>query len=111
MSKLCSSANSQEFPRVLVDFIGSELTALKVNKKLRIQAMLQSEEIMVKFKEHSTTDNITVTVKKSFGDPFIEIRMGGEFFDVKELVMNMCTTMQKNKPEQLNVLASRVGLL
>lgn len=76
MSKLSSNANSPEFPRILVDFIGSELTSLKVDKKLRIQAMLQSEEIMVKFKEHSTTDNITVTVKKSFGDPFIEIRMG-----------------------------------
>ncbi len=86
MSKLRVNIKNVEFPSDVVLFIEKELKALKVDKRLRLQAMLHAEEILVKLKEHATSDNIVVAVKKRMGDPHIEICMPGDEFDEKELV-------------------------
>ena len=86
MAKLKVNITNIKFPSDVIIFIEKELKALKVDKRLRIQAMLHSEEILMKFKEHATSDIICVIVRKHLGDPFIEISMPGEEFDEKELV-------------------------
>lgn len=86
MATMKYSFSSTEFPGELVIFIEKELTALKVDKKLRIQAMLLSEEVLVKLREHATSDDVKVEVRKRLGDLYIEISAPGEEFDVKEIV-------------------------
>ena len=86
MATMKYSFSSTEFPSELVIFIEKELNALKVDKKLRIQAMLLSEEVLVKLGEHATSDDVKVEVRKRLGDLYIEISAPGEEFDVKEFV-------------------------
>ena len=86
MSTMKTDISLKDYPSNLVSFIEKELSSMKVDKRLKIQAMLHSEEVLVKLKEYGTAQDVTVNVRKHLGNPYIDISMPGEEFDEKELV-------------------------
>lgn len=86
MSTMKTDISLKDYPSNLVSFIEKDLSSMKVDKRLKIQAMLLSEEVLVKLKEYGTAQDVTVNVRKHLGNPYIDISMPGEEFDEKELV-------------------------
>ncbi len=86
MSTIVMDLEQLEAISDLMKSIENNLSAYNINNKLRIQTLLQAEEVLVLLKEHATDTKTKVTIKKSLGVPTIEIRMPGNEFDGNKLV-------------------------
>ena len=78
--------DAPDFIAQATEFVRNTLVEFRVDKKLRIQAMLLAEEVLVRMHEHlQEGELVTVRIIKKPGQPIIEIHSKGEEFDVGEL--------------------------